>query len=61
MTFSTPDVNPQPRDKPISAIDVDLQSGNKSTPDIGTRAKIGKILYAPSTMDEEDLKGRGLT
>ena len=60
-TFSTPDVNPLPGDEPISAIDDDLQSGNKSASAIDTGAKTGRIFYASSTVDEKDLTGHGLT
>ena len=39
----------------------DGQSGNKPASDIDTSVKTGRLFYAPSTMDEKDLKGRGLT
>ena len=60
-TFSTSGFNPQPGGESIPASGEDGQSGNKPASDIDTVVKTGRIFYAPSTMDEKDLKGRGLT
>ena len=61
-TFSTSGTSEGAEGKSILvASGEDGQSGNKPASDIDTVVKTGRIFYAPSTMDEKDLKGRGLT